>query len=162
MSKWKIAPAGTSSMVKVMLENQLKCFDERLIEGPYFCDEQGDYVTTEQAADPAYIPHIVFGKWDENLSYVFNLKTEEFFEKSGDEIYQISREDIDDILANVVFDDIPKLHNGGSIGDFVKFAMPLIRQSFPSLSSQNLVSGQPMTQPIASTFYMKNRYGYTK
>jgi hypothetical protein len=45
------------------------------------------------------------------------------------------------------------------LNDFTKFAIPLVRKSFPALISQNLVSIQPMSQPIGRIFYLNQKYG---
>lgn len=50
-------------------------------------------------------------------------------------------------------DALEKQLDGPVIGDFLKFAFPLVRQSFPQLVAQQLVSVQPMSSPISSIFY---------
>jgi hypothetical protein len=49
-----------------------------------------------------------------------------------------------------------------SVGDFQKFAFPLIRAIFPELAAQSLVSVQPMSGPTSLVFYMDYVYGSTK
>jgi Major capsid protein Gp23 len=48
------------------------------------------------------------------------------------------------------------------IGDFEKYAFPMVRAIFPNLASHNLASVQPMLGPISMVFFMKFIYGMTK
>lgn len=43
------------------------------------------------------------------------------------------------------------------IGDFLKFAFPLIRRTSPALIAQSIVSVQPMTGPIGGIAFYKHR-----
>lgn len=45
------------------------------------------------------------------------------------------------------------------LGDFYRFAMPLIRKTYPRLIANQLVSVQPMTQPFSLVFYKTHNYG---
>ena len=49
-----------------------------------------------------------------------------------------------------------------NIADFTRFALPLIRKSFPKLIADNLVGVQPMSQPASLIFYIRYRYALTK
>lgn len=49
-----------------------------------------------------------------------------------------------------------------SIGDFQKYAFPLVRAIFPELVTQQLVSMQPMMGPVSQVFYLDFVYGSTK
>jgi len=49
-----------------------------------------------------------------------------------------------------------------AIGNFDKFAFPLIRAIYPNLVAQELVSVQPMTGPISLIFYLDALYGSNK
>ena len=49
-----------------------------------------------------------------------------------------------------------------SIGDFQKYAFPLVRAIFPELVAQQLVSVQPMLGPLSQVFYLDFIYGSTK
>lgn len=49
-----------------------------------------------------------------------------------------------------------------SIGDFQKYAFPLVRAIFPELVAQQLVSVQPMLGPTSLVFYLDFVYGTTK
>ena len=49
-----------------------------------------------------------------------------------------------------------------NIADFTRFALPLLRKSFPKLIADNLVGVQPMSQPASLIFYIRYRYGMTK
>lgn len=49
-----------------------------------------------------------------------------------------------------------------NIGDFEKYAYPMVRAIFPNLASHNLASVQPMLGPVSLVFYMKFLYGSTK
>ena len=49
-----------------------------------------------------------------------------------------------------------------SIGDFQKYAFPLVRAIFPELVANQLVSVQPMMGPVSQVFYLDFVYGSTK
>lgn len=49
-----------------------------------------------------------------------------------------------------------------NIADFTRFALPMIRKSFPRLIADNLVGVQPMSQPASLIFYIRYRYALTK
>lgn len=49
-----------------------------------------------------------------------------------------------------------------SIGDFQKFALPMVRAIFPELIANDLVSVQPMLGPVSLVFYMDMIYGSSK
>jgi len=50
----------------------------------------------------------------------------------------------------------------GDIADFTRFALPLIRKSYPKMIADNLVGVQPMSQPASLIFYIRYRYALTK
>jgi hypothetical protein len=50
----------------------------------------------------------------------------------------------------------------GDIADFTRFALPLIRKSYPRLIADNLVGVQPMSQPASLIFYIRYRYAMNK
>lgn len=50
----------------------------------------------------------------------------------------------------------------GNIADFTRFALPLLRKSYPKLIADNLVGVQPMSQPASLLFYIRYRYALTK
>jgi len=60
---------------------------------------------------------------------------------------------------NVLFEDATTT---GDIADFTRFALPLIRKSYPRLISDNLVGVQPMSQPASLLFYIRYRYALSK
>lgn len=49
-----------------------------------------------------------------------------------------------------------------NIADFTRFALPLLRKSYPKLISDNLVGVQPMSQPASLIFYIRYRYAMSK
>lgn len=49
-----------------------------------------------------------------------------------------------------------------NIGDFEKYAFPMVRAVFPNLAAHNLASVQPMLGPISMIFFMKFLYGRSK
>lgn len=61
--------------------------------------------------------------------------------------------------SRMLFEDLTTTAN---IADFTRFALPLIRKSFPKLISDNLVGVQPMSQPASLIFYIRYRYTITK
>lgn len=50
----------------------------------------------------------------------------------------------------------------GDVADFTRFALPLIRKSYPKLIADNLVGVQPMSQPASLIFYIRYRYALSK
>lgn len=50
----------------------------------------------------------------------------------------------------------------GNIADFTRFALPLIRKSYPKMIADNLVGVQPMSQPASLIFYIRYRYALSK
>ncbi len=50
----------------------------------------------------------------------------------------------------------------GNIADFTRFALPMIRKSFPRLIADNLVGVQPMSTPASLIFYIRYRYAISK
>lgn len=60
---------------------------------------------------------------------------------------------------SVIFEDQTTTAN---IADFTRFALPLIRKSYPKLIADNLVGVQPMSQPASLIFYIRYRYALTK
>lgn len=60
---------------------------------------------------------------------------------------------------SVIFEDQTTTAN---IADFTRFALPLIRKSFPKLIADGLVGVQPMSQPASLIFYIRYRYALTK
>jgi hypothetical protein len=49
-----------------------------------------------------------------------------------------------------------------AVGDFQKYAMPLVRAIYPELIANELVSVQPMLGPVSLVFYMDMVYGSNK
>jgi hypothetical protein len=49
-----------------------------------------------------------------------------------------------------------------NVADFTRFALPLLRKSYPKLIADNLVGVQPMNQPASLLFYIRYRYAITK
>lgn len=60
---------------------------------------------------------------------------------------------------SVIFEDQTTTAN---IADFTRFALPLIRKSYPKLIADSLVGVQPMSQPASLIFYIRYRYALTK
>lgn len=61
--------------------------------------------------------------------------------------------------SKLLFEDMTTTAN---IADFTRFALPLIRKSYPKLISDNLVGVQPMSQPASLIFYIRYRYAISK
>jgi hypothetical protein len=49
-----------------------------------------------------------------------------------------------------------------NIGNFYKFAFPMVRAIFPNLIAMDIVSVQPMSGPVSLVFYLDFIYGTTK
>ena len=49
-----------------------------------------------------------------------------------------------------------------AVGDFQKYAMPMVRAIFPELIANEIVSVQPMLGPVSLVFYMDMVYGTNK
>lgn len=60
---------------------------------------------------------------------------------------------------SMIFEDQTTTAN---IADFTRFALPLIRKSYPKLIADNLVGVQPMSQPASLIFYIRYRYALNK
>jgi hypothetical protein len=60
---------------------------------------------------------------------------------------------------SILFEDMTTTAN---IADFTRFALPLIRKSYPKLIADNLVGVQPMSQPASLIFYIRYRYALSK
>lgn len=60
---------------------------------------------------------------------------------------------------SMIFEDQTTTAN---IADFTRFALPLIRKSYPKLIADNLVGVQPMSQPASLIFYIRYRYALSK
>ena len=61
--------------------------------------------------------------------------------------------------GTVMFEEATTTNN---IADFTRFALPLIRKSYPKLIADNLVGVQPMSQPASLIFYIRYRYAISK
>jgi hypothetical protein len=61
--------------------------------------------------------------------------------------------------SKILFEDATTTNN---IADFTRFALPLLRKSYPKLIADNLVGVQPMSQPASLIFYVRYRYGISK
>ena len=61
--------------------------------------------------------------------------------------------------SRLLFEEATTTNN---IADFTRFALPLLRKSYPKLIADNLVGVQPMSQPASLIFYIRYRYGITK
>lgn len=60
---------------------------------------------------------------------------------------------------SLIFEDTTTTAN---IADFTRFALPLLRKSYPKLIADNLVGVQPMSQPASLIFYIRYRYAMSK
>jgi hypothetical protein len=60
------------------------------------------------------------------------------------------------------FDSLDETTKLVNIGDFEKYAFPMVRVIFPNLAAHNLSSVQPMLGPVSLVFYMKFLYATTK
>jgi len=60
---------------------------------------------------------------------------------------------------SMIFEDQTTTAN---IADFTRFALPLIRKSYPKLIADSLVGVQPMSQPASLIFYIRYKYALTK
>lgn len=65
----------------------------------------------------------------------------------------------DPARRSVLFEDATTT---GDVADFTRFALPLIRKSYPRLIADNLVGVQPMSQPASLLFYIRYRYALSK
>lgn len=63
--------------------------------------------------------------------------------------------------SNILFENSQALTTN-NIADFTRFALPLLRKSYPKLIADNLVGVQPMSQPASLIFYVRYRYALTK
>lgn len=187
-NKWgPLLNSGTKKLAQTLLENQQKHFDRILrqrpsLYGPYYCDEDGEYITVDDAANPEYEPVVAFYLVDSILEtpkvitrYVYFPEKDVYFKVNKktsaggtplveDSVIIIDVKEIDDWIIKEVFTREPKIYEPETdpLGPFAKFAFPLIRKSFPKLISSNIVGVQPMTQPSSLVFYIKHRYAKGK
>jgi hypothetical protein len=61
--------------------------------------------------------------------------------------------------SRLLFEETTTTNN---IADFTRFALPLLRKSYPKLIADNLVGVQPMSQPASLIFYIRYRYALNK
>jgi hypothetical protein len=61
--------------------------------------------------------------------------------------------------SRLMFEETTTTNN---VADFTRFALPLLRKSYPKLIADNLVGVQPMSQPASLIFYIRYRYALTK
>jgi hypothetical protein len=68
------------------------------------------------------------------------------------------------VLENTKYwlDSLEETTKAISVGDFQKYAFPLVRAIFPELVANSLVSVQPMLGPVSLVFYLDYVYGTTK
>lgn len=60
------------------------------------------------------------------------------------------------------FDRLDETTKVAQIGNFLKFAFPMVRAIFPQLIAMDIVSVQPMQGPVSLVFYLDFLYGTTK
>jgi hypothetical protein len=96
----------------------------------------------------AFGAQLAAGKWAE---YVDGL------EGSTRDITALLLENEAQYLDNL--DETTKVVN---IGNFYKFAFPMVRAIFPNLVAMDIVSVQPMQGPVSLVFYLDFIYGSTK
>lgn len=133
----------------------------------YYCNVLGETVTEAEMGDPSYEPCVSVkillgprGKMSESglvAFYVFNLVTNKIY-NTGPRHLRVP------VPVRKTKALIRKLYQFGfdlfkSIGDFANFALPIVRRSFPSVMSTQIVSVQPMSLPGSSIFYIKHTYG---
>jgi hypothetical protein len=61
--------------------------------------------------------------------------------------------------SRLLFEESTTTNN---IADFTRFALPLLRKSYPKLIADGLVGVQPMSQPASLIFYIRYRYALSK
>lgn len=148
MSNWNSKLSNKTA--QILTQNQSKFFDESYIDGPWFTNSNGSYVTIKELANPNYDPYIKFTAYrDHDSTYLYHLASERFFfiERPTGEVWPLSRIDIPDWLINQIFSRVPTIYKKCKIPDYNKWVAPFIRKSFAPLSAQNLISVQPMTVP---------------
>jgi hypothetical protein len=69
---------------------------------------------------------------------------------------------LENVRRYIVSKSIDETTRAIQIGDFEKYAFPLVRAIFPELIAHDLVSTQPMSGPTSLVFYMRMIYGSTK
>jgi hypothetical protein len=185
-NKWgPLLNSGTKKLAQTLLENQQKHFERLLrqkpsLYGPYYCDEDGEYITVDDAANPEYVPIVAFYLVDSVLDapkiitrYVYFPETDVYYKVTKETSVTVSGpllteagvtiidvKEIDDWIIKEVFTREPKIYEPEKdpLGPFAKFAFPLIRKTYPNLIASNIVSVQPMTGPVGGISFYKTRY----
>lgn len=157
-----------------------------VVQGPYYCDDEGEYSSLEQASNPNYDPYVCFSGYSTNPHtnlnypklgdlYVYHPKSDTYFirerftttpAKSDSDTVKLShrliivdRSTIPEEIIGEIFRIDPTIYvHEDHLGNFSKFAIPIIRQSFPALLSSSLVSVQPMSSPTSLVFYTQSKY----
>lgn len=96
-------------------------------------------------------------KWSPVLKKCKEIKSEKFAMMS--QLMENQLQSWDPKNRNLILEDATTT---GDIADFTRFALPLIRKSYPRLIADNLVGVQPMSQPASLIFYIRYRYAITK
>ena len=120
--------------------------------------------TLTESADPHQSSVITEGrrnalvqKWGSVLSKCREVSRPKFGLMAA--ILENQRNAWDPNNRRTIFEDQTTTAN---IADFTRFALPLIRKSFPRLIADNLVGVQPMSQPASLIFYIRYKYAMTK
>ena len=166
--KWgPLLNSSCNKMVQSLMENQLKYYEKMMgqevkLRGPYYCDSKGEYVTVEEAAHPEYIPCIRFALITGDILTSGDVKDYAYFPES-DKFWNLTAKvlvdpDItfDDWIIDELFKRDITIYRYKDVGGFNKFVIPLIKKAYPNLISQNIVSVQPMTQPVGKIYTKKN------
>lgn len=136
-------------MISKLKINQIFDFSNWLVDDGYYVDVMGRTVTQEQMCDPGFVPHVRIVVCGFDL--VVNLVDGRIYTTGrGFRVWVRSRRFRPILRRLRTF----RFRIGGlDSNGFLKFAFPIIRRSFPSLISSNLVSVQPMSQPLSSIIY---------
>jgi hypothetical protein len=135
------------------------------IKGPFYCDFDGNYVDHEDMANPKYKPYVRFeirdlnGKIGNFAYYIWDDARQRLFGVTSDNTRMPLPHVLKylDILKEVFQKEI-QIHVS-KMGEFQKFAMPIVKKVFPKLIAAPLVSVQKMTAPLPLVFYIQQKYG---
>jgi hypothetical protein len=93
---------------------------------------------------------------------------EGYWEPFVGDLYDSHGQTVRDITAcllenqRVYLDSMEETTKTANVGNFLKFAFPMVRAIFPNLVAMDLVSVQPMNGPTSLVFYLDFLYGSTK
>jgi hypothetical protein len=142
-----------------------------LLKGPYYCDKYGVSIDDpEVIADPKYDPYIRFSLESNfdgvSFCWVYHPESDTYWKRTfdhreldnkGSQMIIIQQSEIPDWILEEIFQRDIELYRS-FVNNWAKFMAPLIKQAWPQVTAQQLVSVQPMTGPVGGISFYRPRY----